>query len=214
VSYVARKQRPEKSAFGHIRANAACYALAFVMFVAGVCTGAVYASAMREGGATAFSYLESGLSDLRRAAPGSHGSAMRASAGANLCSVAFVWLAGLSVLGFTGALIVLFIRGFSIGFTVAFFVRQMGGAGAVLAVSSVLPHNLVAVPALLAACATSTSFAWTVVKKNLLGMDADVARALTGSVASLILSAVALVFAAFLQVYVSPAFLILAARFG
>jgi len=169
---------------------------------------------MREGSATAFSYLESGLSDLRRAAPVSHGSVMRASASANLCSVAFVWLAGLSVLGFTGALLVLFIRGFSIGFTVAFFVRQMGGAGAVLALSSVLPHNLVAVPALLAACATSTSFAWSVVKKNLLGIDADVARAWTGSVTSLILSAAALVFAAFVQVYVSPAFLILAARFG
>jgi len=169
---------------------------------------------MREGSAVVFSYLESGLSDLRRAAPGSRGKAMRASAGANLCSVAFVWLAGLSVLGFTGALLVLFIRGFSIGFTVAFFVRQMGGAGAVLALSSVIPHNLVAVPALIAACAASTGFAWSVVKKSLLGMDADVSRALTGSVASVVLSAVALVFAAFVQVYVSPAFLILAARFG
>jgi hypothetical protein len=57
-------------------------------------------------------------------------------------------------------------------------------------------------------------FAWSVVKKSLLGIDADVARALTGSFASLILSVVALVFAAFVQVYVSPAFLILAARFG
>ena len=211
---MARKQRPEKRPFGHIRANAACYALAFVMLVAGVCTGAVYASAMREDSAAVFSYLESGLSDLRRVAPGSHGSAMRASVNANLCSVAFVWLAGLSVLGFTGALLVLFIRGFSIGFTVAFFVRQMGGAGAVLALSSVIPHNLVAVPALIAACAASTGFAWSVVKKSLLGMDADVSRALTGSVASVVLSAVALVFAAFVQVYVSPAFLILAARFG
>jgi stage II sporulation protein M len=90
----------------------------------------------------------------------------------------------------------------------------MGGAGAVLALSSVIPHNLVAVPALIAACAASTGFAWSVVKKSLLGMDADVSRALTGSVASVVLSAVALVFAAFVQVYVSPAFLILAARFG
>jgi len=83
-----------------------------------------------------------------------------------------------------------------------------------LALSSVLPHNLVAMPALVAACATSLGFAWSVVKKNLLGIDADVARALTRSVTSLILSAVALVLAAFVQVYVSPAFLILAARFG
>jgi stage II sporulation protein M len=211
---MARKQHREKLAFGHIRANATCYALAFVMFVAGVCTGAVYASAMREGSAAVFAYLESGLSDLRSATPGSHGRAMLASVNANLCSVAFVWLAGLSVLGFTGALLILFIRGFSIGFTVAFFVRQMGGAGAVLALSSVLPHNLVAVPALIAACASSVGFAWSVVKKSLLGIDADIGRTLTRSVASLVLSAVALVFAAFVQVYVSPAFLILAARFG
>ncbi len=211
---MARKRYPEKLAFGYIRANAGCYALAFVMFVAGVCTGAVYASAIQEGSTAISSYLESGLADLRRAAPGSHGSAMLASVNANLCSAAFVWLAGLSVVGFTGALLILFVRGFSIGFTVAFLVRQMGGAGAVLALSSVLPHNLVAVPALLTACATSVGFAWSVVKKSLLGIDADVARALTGSFASLILSVVALVFAAFVQVYVSPAFLILAARFG
>lgn len=213
-SHVARKQHPERLAFAHIRANAACYALAFVMFVAGVCTGAVYASAIRENSAAVVSYLESGLADLRRTTPGSHGHAMLTSVNANLCSVAFVWLSGLSVLGFTGALLVLFVRGFSIGFTVSFLVRQMGGAGAVLALSSVLPHNLVAMPALVAACATSLGLAWSVVKKNLLGIDADVARALTRSVTSLILSAVALVLAAFVQVYVSPAFLILAARFG
>lgn len=213
MSDVARKQHPVGLAASYIRANAACYALAFVMFVAGVCTGAVYAAAMQQGSTAVLSYLRSGLADLRLAAPASHARALSASISANLCSVAFVWLAGVTVLGFAGALLVLFIRGFSIGFAVALLVREMGGLGALLALSSVMPHNLVAVPALVGACASSVGFAWSVVKKNLLGVEADVARALSGSVASLIVSAVALVFAAFAQVYVSPAFLILAAKF-
>ena len=211
---MARKRNGAGLVGRHIRANAAWYLLAFAIFVAGVCTGAVRASAMREGSASVLSYLESGLSDLRVVSPESNGRVMVGGVSANLCSAAFIWLAGLSVLGFSGALLVLFIRGFSVGFTVAFLVREMGGAGAILAISSVLPHNLAAVPALVTACASSVGFAWSVVKKSLLGVNADVSRALCDSVASLIAASAALILAAFIQAYVSPAFLVLAARFG
>lgn len=211
---MARRRQVRVTATGYIRANAIWYALAFVIFAAGVCTGAAYASAMRDGGAEALTYLESGLANLRVNTPGSNGRVMLASMSANLSSVALIWIAGSSVLGFAGAFLILFIRGFCVGFTVAFLVREMAGAGAVLALSSVLPHNLVAVPALVAACASSVRFSWSVLSRNLLGIEADVAHAFAESSASFFIAAIVLVLAAFVQSYVSPAFLMLAARFG
>lgn len=197
-----------------MRANAAWYVAAFVILAAGVCTGAAYASSMRDGSAAVLSCLQSGLADLRAVTPGSNARVMLASMNANLSSAAMIWLAGCSILGFAGAFLILFVRGFCIGFTVAFLVREMAGAGAVVALSSVVPHNLAAVPALIAACASSVGFSWSVLKKTLLGMDADVARAFAQSSVCFLLAAIVLVFAAFVQSYMSPAFLILAAQFG
>ncbi len=92
-------------------------------------------------------------------------------------------------------------------------VRELSGPGAALAVASVLPHNILAVPALILACFVSMSFSWAVIGTNLIGMASDVKLAFSRSVAGVAISAILLSAASFVQAYVSPAILILAARF-
>lgn len=84
---------------------------------------------------------------------------LRAALAANLRTVAAVWLAGLVVIGIPLALVVVMVRGFAIGFTVGFLASEAGWRGVVFSVGAVLPHNLLAVPALWAAAVAALSFA-------------------------------------------------------
>lgn len=197
----------------HVSSNMAVYLLTFVIFLTGVCYGAVQASMLKEGRTELFSYVETGLASLRHTLPVAPGKALVSSLGANLSSAGLIWLSGLTILGSPGAFIILFVRGFSIGFTVAFMVREMSGPGAALAVASVLPHNILAVPALILASLASLSFSWAVIKTRLIGVPSDVKLAFARSVAGVTASAILLSVASFVQAYVSPAILILAARF-
>lgn len=213
VYKMARARRTSRSVLSHARSNMVGYWLTFVVFITGVSCGAVQASMLKEGRTELFSYLEAGLASLRHTLPVAPGKALTYSLGANLASVGLIWLSGLTILGFPGALVILFVRGFSIGFTVAFMVRELSGPGAALAVASVLPHNILAVPGLILACFVSMSFSWAVIGTNLIGMASDVKLAFSRSVAGVAISAILLSAASFVQAYVSPAILILAARF-
>lgn len=68
-----------------------------------------------------------------------------------LFSLGILWMLGLSVVG--APLIVLLVgaRGFILGFTIGFLVREKAGQGLLLALAAVLPQNLCYVPGLLGA---------------------------------------------------------------
>jgi stage II sporulation protein M len=213
VYKMARARYAAERLARHVSSNMAVYLLTFVIFITGVCYGAVQASILKEGRTELFSYLETGLASLRHTLPVTPGKALVSSLGANLSSAGLIWLSGLTILGFPGAFVILFVRGFSIGFTVAFMVREMSGPGAALAVASVLPHNILAVPALMVASLASLSFSWAVIRTKLIGVPSDVKLAFAKSVEGVAVSAIGLFVASFVQAYVSPAILILAARF-
>lgn len=82
----------------------------------------------------------------------------------NLRLVAFLWLLGLTVAGSLVGLGLLFFRGFVAGFAAGFLSAQLGWRGAVLAAAGLLPHNLVAIPALALAGAGALDFALAVVQ--------------------------------------------------
>ena len=213
VYKMARARYAAERLARHVASNMAVYLLTFVIFLTGVCYGAVQASILKQGRTELFSCLETGLASLRHTLPVAPGKALASSLGANLSSAGLIWLSGLTILGFPGAFVILFVRGYSIGFTVAFMVREMSGPGAALAVASVLPHNILAVPGLILASLSALSFSWAVIKTKLIGVPSDVRLAFTRSVAGVAVSVLLLSAASFVQAYVSPAILILAARF-
>lgn len=68
-----------------------------------------------------------------------------------------MYVLGLTVIGAPVVLGILFVRGFAFGFA-AWFVLAAGELGAGVALLSLLPHNILLLPALLAAAAASLSF--------------------------------------------------------
>jgi stage II sporulation protein M len=69
-----------------------------------------------------------------------------------------IWLLGLSIVGLPIILILLFLKGVFIGFTVGFLVHQLAWDGFLFSIVAVIPQNMIVVPALLVMTVISISF--------------------------------------------------------
>jgi stage II sporulation protein M len=67
---------------------------------------------------------------------------------ANIQTVFFLFFMGISVIGVPLALLLIFTRGFILGFSIGFLFQNMGFKGFILTLTGVLPHNLLIIPAL------------------------------------------------------------------
>ena len=83
-----------------------------------------------------------------------------------------IFLLGLTVIGAPLILAVVFVRGFVLGFTVGFLVQETMVNGLVLSTTSILPHNLLVIPAMMIAAGGALSFSATALK-TLLGFSKD-----------------------------------------
>ncbi len=104
------------------------------------------------------SYLGGFLRSLGGAEVPASPEILRWSLAQNLRTAGFLWLLGVTVVGFPGVLAVVFMRGLAVGFTVGFLTKELGVRGVVLALAAVLPPNLLVVPAMLVIGCASLSF--------------------------------------------------------
>jgi stage II sporulation protein M len=80
--------------------------------------------------------------------------------------IGLMWVLGISIIGLPVILILLFIKGMVVGFTVGFLVSQMGWSGFMLAFVSILPQNLIIIPVFLLMAALSVIFSLRMIKKQ------------------------------------------------
>ena len=128
---------------------------------------------------------------------------------ANTQTVLFQLLCGLIVFGVPCILGYLFLKGFIIGFSVGFFVDEMGLRGLLFASASVVPHHLVAVPALLGLSAIALSFAFDSLAGRRRGLASR--RGRSSAYGEYILHALPFVLlmtlASLVEVYITPVFI-------
>lgn len=79
-------------------------------------------------------------------------------------SLVFAYLLGLTIIGAPAVLLIMFAKGFLIGFTVAFLLEEYLARGALFALAAVLPHNAILIPATLVLCVNALAFAWGTAK--------------------------------------------------
>lgn len=80
--------------------------------------------------------------------------------------VGLMWILGLSIIGLPIILILLFLKGIVVGFTVGFLVNQMGWYGFLLSFVSVLPQNFILVPAFIFLGAAAVSFSLKMIRQQ------------------------------------------------
>ncbi len=122
--------------------------------VAGIITAADIAEQNSELGTFADAFLKA-LPELAMDSSLETGTALAG----NWRFFAVIWFLGLSVFGIPLVGLLLFLRGFALGFSVSFLVGRQLSAGLLVAILGVLPQNLLLVPAMIIAGTLSAVFA-------------------------------------------------------
>ena len=131
----------------HIRENSSMYTFIAVLFLMGVICGSVIVNSL------SFSqkedllyYLTRFFGQVENQSIADSAQLLKGSIMHNLQFIGLIWILGISIIGLPLILLLLFLKGVVIGFTVGFLVGTMGWEGFQVAIGSVLPQNIIMVP--------------------------------------------------------------------
>ncbi|VBB07993.1 stage ii sporulation protein m [Lucifera butyrica] len=192
----------------HLRSNIVAYFFIILIFIIGVVVGALAAKSLPdEPKNELIGYLQVFFQGLSQNPAAPNNATMFSSVlYNNLKSVGLMWILGFTVIGLPAVLFIVFTRGFVIGFTVGFLVNEYIVRGLVFALASVLPHNFLAVPAVLVTGVAATSFSLLLVRHKLQGRINLLYETVTYTVLCAGMLAL-MVLASVIEVYVSPVFM-------
>jgi stage II sporulation protein M len=119
----------------------------------------------------------------------------------------FIWILGISVVGVPIILLLDFLKGVLVGFTVGYLAGQWSWEGVVFAVASVAPQNIVVVPAIIVASVAAISFSMHLVQSRILHRSGTIGKPFAAFSGTALLLTVLLLFVSLFEVYVSPGLL-------
>lgn len=114
-----------------------------------------------------------------------------------------VWLLCLTVIGLPLIMVVIFLRAFSLGFTLGFLIQQKAGTGVLVSLVSVLPQNLFYILGLLIAGVVAMNFSLNIVKNRNQGTN-KLGLALLAYTTVMLLLLVVFGLGALIEAYFSP----------
>lgn len=205
-----RKQSYKELFFRHVKDHLSLYIFVFVLFLMGVIFGAIIVNSMtitqKE---DLYYYLSKFFGQL---SDGKHAGSSEMFWQAVFHDVKYLglmWILGISVIGLPVIFIMVFLKGIVVGFTVGFLVNQMGMNGFFLSFISVLPQNIVLIPAYLIMGTCSIAFSLKLIRQLFVKRSLhDAPIQWFGRYAFvLILIVFFSVIASLLEAYVSPMFM-------
>jgi stage II sporulation protein M len=122
----------------------------------------------------------------------------------NLKWLGLICLLGLSVIGLPFILCIDFLKGVLVGFTVGFMVGEYAWKGMLFALASVMPQNLLLIPALLICSVTAIAFGMHLIKSRFLRQPSNTQVSLSKYMVISFCLAVVLMSASLFETYLSP----------
>ncbi|SDC37849.1 stage II sporulation protein M [Paenibacillus sp. UNCCL117] len=119
--------------------------------------------------------------------------------------VLIIWLLGMSVIGLPLILILDFLKGVLIGFTVGYMVGTLSWKGLLFALVSVVPQNLIVIPVFIVCSVTAVAFSVRLVKNRFIHKKGQLFEPLMRFSGVTLGSGVLLVGVALFEAYISPA---------
>ncbi|RFU69181.1 stage II sporulation protein M [Bacillus sp. V59.32b] len=201
-----RRSVIQNAAIKHITEHSSLYVFIIVLFLMGVIFGAVLVNSLsftqKE---DLFYYLSQFFGQVSQGKITSDHEMFLQSLSHNVKYIGFIWILGISVIGLPVILILLFLKGMVVGFTVGFLVNQMGWNGFLLSFVSILPQNVFIVPIFIIIAALSVSLSMKMIRRVFLKQVREPLKPIISRyVFSLAVSIVFLSVAAAIEAYVSP----------
>lgn len=75
-----------------------------------------------------------------------------------------IWVLGLTIIGSPLIVLIVFLRGFVLGFTGGFIVQQMSWRGVLFSLGTIGPHNLLIIPVIILVATSSVTFSLAALK--------------------------------------------------
>lgn len=125
---------------------------------------------------------------------------------ANIKTVFFLFFMGISVIGVPLALLLIFTRGFIIGYSISFLLKTMGFKGLVLILTGVIPHNLLIIPALFLMVIAIIDIAAALTKVRFTKKQVTIGDELIKCAVLTLIVLLVMTLAGFIQGYITPSF--------
>ncbi|WP_258359194.1 stage II sporulation protein M [Moorella sulfitireducens] len=122
-----------------------------------------------------------------------------------LKEIGLVWFLGLTVIGIPLIILVVFFKGFILGFTVGFLVQQKALYGVALSLMAVMPPNFIQIPALFMAAMLAISFSISLMRGRGVGEKGLLPRFFSYSIC-MILVTLLVAGGGLVEAYLAPAF--------
>ena len=191
----------------YLRDNMGIYSFIIILFVLGVLAGALALRGLDEGQRMALNQYFSLFVDSFGGEEALDQSAIfRQSLRTNFQYLFLTWLLGIFIFGFPFICGLSMLRGFSVGFTVGFLVERASFRGVLFAIGSVLPHNLLIIPATLVIVVTGFSFSWLRFRSYLEKRPCSVREHIGPYTLMIFLVGLVLFTGVLVEAYVSPVF--------
>jgi len=118
--------------------------------------------------------------------------------------IILIWALGLSVIGLPLVLVLDFLKGVLIGFTVGFMVSELSWKGMLLALVSIAPQNLVLIPVIIISSVSAIVFSIHLVKSQFISQRLQIKPAFTHYSLTIGFMLLLTVVVSLFETYVSP----------
>src|SRR5690606_17440934 len=163
-----RKQQPYKTIVtNHFREHSSIYLFISVLFLMVVIFGAIVVNSLNPiQKEDLFFYLSRFFGEVSEGTYANSTDMFKQSFLHNLKYVGLMWILGISIIGLPIILILLFLKGVVVGFTVGFLVNQMDWSGFLLSFVAVLPQNLLIIPTFIIVGTIAVSFSLKMIRQQ------------------------------------------------
>ena len=159
----------------YMKDNLPLFIFVSVLFVIGVVFGAVMVNALSLEQRTEMTrHLASFFHEINDGAQMDSQQSFTQSFGMHMKWILLIWLFGLSIIGLPLILVLDFLKGVLIGFTVGYLVGQMSWKGMLFALVAVVPHNLIVIPAILFCSVAAMSFSIYMIKYRIMSRSGNI----------------------------------------
>jgi stage II sporulation protein M len=201
-----KKSLLQNAVIKHITEHSSLYVFITVLFLMGVIFGAVLVNSLSfSQKEDLFYYLSQFFGQVDQGEVATTNEVFTQSIFHNFKYISVIWILGISIIGLPVILILLFLKGMVVGFTVGFLVNQMGWSGFLLSFVSILPQNIFIVPVFIIISVLAVSLSIKMISRLFLKqIRTPLKPVLLRYLFSLVISIVFLVAAGAVEAYLSP----------
>lgn len=201
-----KKRLYQNIAANHFREYSSVYIFVIVLFLMGVIFGAVVVNSLSfSQKEDLFYYLSQFFGGLTNGKQAEAHDLFVQSLFHNSKYIGLMWVLGISIVGLPVILILLFIKGMVVGFTVGFLVNQMGWDGFLLSFVSILPQNFIIIPIFIIMAVMTITFSLQMIRRQFMKkISSPFMPMLTRYFLTLVGAIVFLTAAAAIEAYLSP----------